>query len=277
MRTYEELKQVLLEVRENGFVVPAGVDVDGLIKDMLGYIGHVDAELRDRLIYSAFNTWVDSGLLGAARMRWVLAACLDEGHIFYGIGEAGTDSVFVRSFSMLVVSLAFHVQEATPFMTAQEVAAVREALLRYVALEKDFRGYVNGKGWAHAAAHVADALANLISCKVDGAFFCGREEVLEILQAVQKLVCNPDSVYTAEEDERLLQVVTRAGLFLPEKEVMRWLDGFQFRINNPWWEGNIPGAFNQHVNVKHFMRSLYFHFLGEGNDALCQQVQNYLR
>ena len=54
MRTCEELRQQLVQIKENNWKVPEDVDLDALITDMLRFIGHADGELRDGLIYIIF-------------------------------------------------------------------------------------------------------------------------------------------------------------------------------------------------------------------------------
>ena len=73
MGTLEELKQCLINIKNNGYSVPNGVEVDDVITDMLKYIGHSDSELRDKLIYSTFNSWTDKGTLSISRMKRILS------------------------------------------------------------------------------------------------------------------------------------------------------------------------------------------------------------
>ncbi|MCL2187873.1 MAG: DUF2785 domain-containing protein [Defluviitaleaceae bacterium] len=282
MKTYEELKTLLTQIKENDFTVAREVDVSDLIDNMLHFIGHTDAELRDGLIYSTFNSWVDNGTLTPAFMRHILHTCLGETHLFYRIGEQDTDSVFTRTFSSLAIALAFAVHEKTAFLTVEDVHTIEDAILRYVQLEKDYRSYVEGKGWAHAVAHIADALANVVGCEIDGAYPLKRDDLLAVLQAVKTLVCNKNNVYTAEEDERLVRVVNAAccNNMLSNDDLVAWLDSFNFHVSNAWWEGTIPNDFYMHVNIKHFMRSLYFNFLSCGdnkwNSVYAKTIYKYL-
>jgi len=267
MKTHEELKQLLARIKDNDYSIPNEIDVDGLIADMLKFIGHVDGELRDKLIYSTFCGWVDNGILSATQMRHILATCLSETHLFFGIGEKDTDSVFTRAFSSLAIALAFVVHDENPFLTVDDVQNIKEVLLRYVGQERDYRGYVAGKGWAHSVAHIADALANVAGCEIDGEFCIGRESLLEILQAVKSLACNRDWVYIAEEDERLVDVVNMvcSNEILTNDDFIEWIDSFD-PSDNKWWEGTVPNDYYLHVNCKHFLRSLYFNFLSCDDD-----------
>jgi len=82
MRNFEELKQCLVQIRDNDYGVTDGIALDGLISDMLSFIGHTDGELRDGLIYSTFGSWVDNGTLSTEQMRHILTTCLGEQYLF---------------------------------------------------------------------------------------------------------------------------------------------------------------------------------------------------
>jgi len=266
MKNIAELKQRLTQVKDNDYNIPDGIDTDALIVDMLTNIGHPDGELRDGLIYSTFGSWVENGSLTIKQMKHILTTCLGENYLFHGIGEKDTDTVFTRSFSSLAIALAFVMHDEKPFLTQAEVGGIKDAVLHYISQEKDYRGYVPGKGWAHAVAHIADALANVAGCEIDGKYCFDRDSLIEILDAVKALICNKDSVYTAEEDERLVGVVNMvcSNETLTNDDLMAWLGGFAQAGN--WWEGDVPGDYYQKVNTKHFLRSLYFNFLSCKDD-----------
>jgi len=286
MRTFEELKQLLAQIKGNDCSVPDGADVDGIIADMLRFIGHTDAELRDKLIYSIFDSWAENGALSATQMKHILTTCLGERYLFLGIGEKGTDSVFTRAFSSLLISVAFCMHDENPFLTAKEIQGVKETVLRYVSQEKDYRGYVDGKGWAHAVAHIADALVNIAGVEkavdVDGDYCIGREGMLEILQAVKFLVCNKEHVYSAEEDERLvtpfMAAITDRKIFATE-ELIGWIGSFNM-ADSEYWKGAMPGDYYLRVNRKNFMRSLYFRLQSqistEGFEEICKFLLGFL-
>jgi len=268
MQNSEELKQCLSRIKDNDYNILDGVDVDSTIAGMLKFIGHTDGELRDKLIYSTFYSWTFNGTISVTQMKHILATCLGEQYLFFGIGERDTDSVFTRAFSSLAIALAFCLHEKTPFLTVTDVQGIKEALLLYVSREKDYRGYVDGKGWAHAVAHVADALGNMVCCEVAGKFCFDRPELLEILDAVKTLVLCKDCIYTAEEDERLIFVINAvcACKILTNEDLTAWIDSFN-PTENEWWKGNVPNDYYLHVNRKNFLRSLYFNFLSP-NDEL---------
>jgi len=282
MRNFEELKELLIEVKNNDYAVPAGVDVDDVIADMLNFIGHPDAELRDKLIYATFFYWAEhKGVITPAKMKEILEIVLGDAYLFYGIGESNTGSVFTRAFSSLVISVALCVHdEVEAFLSADDLINLKDTILRYVEQEKDFRGYVVGKGWAHSIAHIADVLVNLACCKVDDEYIIGRDGMAEILQAVKNLVCNKDHIYDTEEDERLLPTFLIASdkdmYGFTNAELIEWIDSFNM-ADNEYWKGIFPDDYYLHVNKKIFMRSLYFRLLADDDyKEICEHMLGFL-
>jgi len=258
MRTFEELKQLLIQVKESDYRIPDGVDVDDLIDDMLKFIGHTDHELRDVLIYPTFDKWGCDVMISTTQMKYILDTCLDEQHLFYRIGEKDTDSVFTRSFSMLIIPVAFCMHEETSFLADDDVLNIKETVLRYIKQEKDFRGYVDGKGWAHSIAHVADALQNIVFC------FKRSEDWLEILDAIKTIVFNGDIAYAYGEDERIADAFVSAFYtavcdhkVLTTKDFSDWIENFSILES----ETKMPARWHQRINRKNFLKSVYVMFL----------------
>ncbi|MCL2854702.1 MAG: DUF2785 domain-containing protein [Defluviitaleaceae bacterium] len=272
------LKKQLTQIKESNFKVPADVDLDELIAEMLKNIGDTDSELRDGLIYEAFCGWADE-TLSETQIRHILYTCLGEHHLFHSIGESETDSVFTRSFSALGVSVCLYTQYEKPFLSNKELADIKGTLLRYISLERDFRGYVEGKGWAHAIAHIADVFAHIVCFdNIEGDKTIGRDAMLEILDAVKRMVCNRESVYDTNEDERLAVVFVDAcdSEVLSDEELTGWLDGFNM-ADDKWRNQSIPSSYYQFVNCKNFLRSVYFKLLANGgHEGICRHMLSFL-
>ena len=151
------LRELNLDDLEQG-----SIELENLLVEMLKQIGSTDPVLRDELIYQTFCNLVMSDVLRDEQMTAMMTTCLDEEHLFLGIGEEEGDAVFTRSFSVLVVALLVHKDRQAPFLSRDLFERAMESVFRYLQKEKDIRGYVNGKGWAHSIAHGADALDEVI-------------------------------------------------------------------------------------------------------------------
>jgi len=274
MRTFDELKNTLAQMKENDFKVASGIDLDGLVDDMLEFVGDTDSELRDDLICSAFYTWADGddGTLTASHMHKILNTCISDDYLFLGIGENGTDTVFKRAFSSLYIGLALCRHDEEPYLSKEEVQGVKQSLLRYTKEERDFRGYVDGKGWAHSIAHVADALNDLVFCDCLEA-----KDVLEVLEEVKTLALKGDIVYAAGEDDRLAIVFESIceEELLTKEDIKSWLSIFDYRFDRN--SGSYPQVFYSHINRRHFLRCIYFQLLAiEGFEEIAEYVKGIL-
>ena len=118
--------------------------------------------------------------------------------MLYNIGEKNTDSVFRRSFSILLLPLILITHRSQPFLTAPEIQQIKEKLLYFLGNEKDLRGFVSEKGWAHSIAHAADALDDLAQCSE-----LSKINLAEILEAIRNVICVKDTGYIHGEDERI--------------------------------------------------------------------------
>ena len=212
------------------------------LREILPFLASPDPRLRDELAFGLLSDWVyERDLLVPSELRSLLAFARSEDGIRRGLGEEGTDNVFARSFAVLVIALALAVDNRTPYLTDEEFSQVLAATLEYAASERDLRGFVPGKGWAHAAAHVADALGECVSSR-----YAAATESRLVLDALCSLPSRSAEVFGAEEDERiaipLAAAVELGKLSLPE--AARALEPGDDRV--------------ERINRKHIARSLYF-------------------
>lgn len=193
-----ELKSILIELK-NEKRHWQDLDKTIVLKSMLEHIGSTDSELRDQLIYTTFyQLIIDRNQIEAELLTELLDTCLDE-LMFKGIGEKETDTVFTRSFTTLLVALILNRDNQENFLSSSKVNCIKETLMKYIHLEKDLRGYVTGKGWAHSVAHVADTVDELVmNPKLT------KEDYPEIVKALWSKILISSSVYVHDEEERLL-------------------------------------------------------------------------
>jgi len=273
MRTFQGLRQILAQVRDNKYSMPAEVDLENLVEDMLHFLGDTDPELRDDLICSTFYTWTEDGTLTTSLMHKILNTCISEKYLFLGIGEKDTDTVFTRAFSSLYIGLALCRHDEDPYLSDAEVQNVKQALLNYVKQEKDFRGYVTDKGWAHALAHVSDALNDLVFCDC-----LLREDLLDVLNAVKAIVLDAPIVYQAGEDDRVAVVfesICERDILSPQ-DILNWLRTFDYPYDRT--AGVYPQVFYSHVNRRHFLRCIYFMLLAlDGFEAVAAYIKEMLK
>jgi len=248
-----DLKSLLKKYLAEGSVQPSEAELDELIPSMLEHIGTVDSELRDDLIYSSLAGWIMQGdLISVEQCCLIFTTVLDDEHLFYMIGEKDTDSVFTRTFSVLLLPPLLIRHRNSPYLGAPDVLRAKACLLRYLAAEKDRRGYVEERGWAHGIAHCADALDDVAQCQE-----LGTDDLGEILAALKPVITFSEFVYGFGEEERLVTpviAILRRGLVSLEK-MQDWLSSLVRCITE---QEVIHRRVIVRGNVKSFLQSLYF-------------------
>ncbi|MCQ4087077.1 DUF2785 domain-containing protein [Saccharibacillus sp. JS10] len=231
--------------------VPPPEKLESLMKDMLIHIGDPDPVLRDEQIYRLFSTWIPSGVLPIAQLRHLLEVVLSDEYIGYRLGEQGTDSVFRRSFSMLLIPLILSVDHQTSFLSQTEWNRIFEKVVFILKNERDLRGYVAeaDKGWAHATAHTADALEDLARSK-----YAQNEERIRILEAIRIRLLTADMVFTHDEDDRLAAAAETTLICgtLPQADLQHWID----RLGEAPITKQPPFAGEARVNARLFIQRL---------------------
>ena len=248
-----KLKHELERIRARDFRIEPDEDVGEYIAAMTQWIGSPDPQLRDELIYSAFARWIyRDGLLTGQQMLSLLETMLDDRHMFFHMGETNNDSVFTRAFSVLVLPLLLNVHRRMPYLTLLNITTVKKELIRFLDEEQDRRGFVVGKGWAHAIAHAADALDELVMCKE-----MTRSDLLDVLYVVGRVVCDSHQVFTHGEEERLgtvlLSIIERHAL--PDEDICLWIESFSDPVLAVQQQ---PAKMYIRANAKNFLQSLYF-------------------
>jgi hypothetical protein len=146
------------DVLSKGLAVPDDRPLDDLTAELTTMLGSPDPEQRDGTAYPALATWIERGVYDD------LLPGLGDGMaagLTVGLGENGTDSVFRRSFSVLALAECLARDNEKMLLPSARVFDWGDRVASWYLREKDIRGYVPGKGWAHAIAHGADAIGTL--------------------------------------------------------------------------------------------------------------------
>lgn len=250
----------------------ADYDPYSLLKALLPVLGSNDGYVRDKLVYSIMAQiiladFATSRLTGAQREE-LLLTCIDQDHLFFHIGEVGTDSVFMRAFSSLIIAAVLYKDHQNPHISEEAASRVTQAVLTYARQERDYRGYLMGsKGWAHSIAHLADVLDEVAKNRYTTA--PGYTAMLETITYLAHL---PEPLAYGE-DERLafvaLGIITRQSVDLAS--LKSWIASLA-----PVREGDVLAdegviSFIRSLNARNFLRSLYFMLQWSKVPAIAEQ------
>lgn len=269
--TIEEniLKEKLVKIISEDYLLGNKENYYPLGLEMLENIGSTEAELRDDLIYDIFSHWILDNRFTFEQLRTLLN--ISTSQLFYKLGEGNQDAVFKRTFSALVIALIIYKHRQENFLSEKELYELKDKLIEYMLKEKDLRGYVEVKGWAHSAAHTADALDELGLCNC-----FNNQDLLDILKAIKAKVCIGYYAYIDEESERMVTPVESIfnRKILSNEEIIHWLQSFNFEKS----KDNYIEYLHLKVNIKGFLRSLYFRLLEqEASNFIIEELKQVLK
>jgi len=183
-------------VHAEGLAVPSDRPLDELTAELTRMLGDPDPALRDGTAYPALMTWIERGVYDD------LLAGLGDGMasgLLVGIGERDTDSVFRRSFSALVLGECIARDNDRPLLPGGKILEWGDRLTTWMLRERDLRGWVPGKGWAHAVSHGADTMAILARSP-----HLATPELTVLLDVVaDRLLLPVDRLFSSGEGDRL--------------------------------------------------------------------------
>jgi hypothetical protein len=235
--------------------LPQGEWVAELTPELLGWLGSSDPELRDEFAYRILAAWIERGQYAPDQLRTMAKQMT--ANLEVGLGEEGTDSVFLRTYSVLILMEIVALDNASPFLARDDLDGFLETALGYLRRERDLRSWVPGPGWANAVGHTADLLMMLARSP-----HLGAADLQRILDAIAERLLTAPVVFVNHEDERLayaaLNVLRRDLVDRPR--LAAWLDRFTAPPGQDSWRSAYASEAESaaRVNVTAFLRALYF-------------------
>ncbi|MGA9748657.1 MAG: DUF2785 domain-containing protein [Nocardioides sp.] len=179
----------------DGHKVPTDRSLADLTSELTSMLGDTDPRLRDGIAFEVLATWVSEGVYDE------LLQGLGDGMaagLMVGIGETHTDTVFRRSFSALILGVCVSRDNQMHVVPPDTILRWGDRAAGWLVRERDVRGYVEGKGWAHAIAHGADVLGALAESHA-----MGRLELTVLLDVIADRVLSESARLLHGEDDRL--------------------------------------------------------------------------
>ena len=238
------------QVLEDGLEVPTDRPLDELTAELTRMLGSTDPGLRDGTAYPALGTWVDRGVYDE------LLTGLGDGMaagLTVGLGERDTDTVFRRAFSVLVLATVVERDISQQLLPAEKVLRWGDQIVSWYLRERDLRGYVAGKGWAHAVAHGADAIGALA-----GSRHFGVHELTVLLDVLADRLLTIDVPLLCGEPDRMAHAVKsilRRNV-VPTRVVEPWISRIAAHAN-PFGNRAVDDPYAPTNNAQQLLRSLY--------------------
>ncbi|MEP6894150.1 MAG: DUF2785 domain-containing protein, partial [Chloroflexota bacterium] len=211
--------------------------------------------LRDDIAYGVYANWLKREIFTKEELRADIDKLLS--NLNKGIGETESDTVFLRTFSVLLLAEIVHNDNKKPLLEKNQIQTILSKGLWYLDAEKDPRGHIPVKSWAHALAHTADLM--LVLGKNRG---IDKEDLENILHAIaKKLVTSTNWIYIYGEDDRLASAVITIFKrdLLTVSDIKHWLESLtspDLAGSGMWQEEERARVY---FNVRNFLRSVHLH------------------
>ncbi|MBH0170208.1 DUF2785 domain-containing protein [Fictibacillus sp. 18YEL24] len=244
------------------------VDQEVVLDAMILHIGSPNSDLREMVYRSFYMLIIHDGL-----DYEILKKLLDysvKHLLFKGIDESGTDSVFTRAFTTILIAVIISKDMEADFLPKETLTEVKNEVKKYIELEQDVRGYVPVKGWAHSIAHVADTCEELIkSEKID------EDEYFSIVEILLKKYCTTPTGFLHGEDDRVVIAV----LAMLKKEVgledlKQFVEDIPGLLKSQKEELSSEKYWFVMANCVSLLKSL---FIGVSDDSLSKSLQQTIR
>lgn len=226
---------------------------DQVIKEMLKEIGNPDPVIRDELICNLFYAGIPTGKMTEAQQMWLLKSIITNRLILTDIEVPESDSVFTRTFSLLVLGLIVSQDQSHFFIEDQDLFSVFDLGIAYLKEEQDTRGYILGKGWAHGMAHGADLLVSIASHPK-----IRLSDVIGIQEAITSILRRQTEPFNAAEEQRLSTVIIVLLIQqrMTESSVVEWLTKLKAFFDD--LDYGVYENYQLKRKYEQFVESLYF-------------------
>lgn len=252
------------QVKANGLKVPVDRPLAELTSELTSMLGDPDPHRRDGIAYPTLAAWVSEGVYDdlLQGLGDGMATGLD-----VGLGEDGTDSVFRRSFSCLVLTECIVRDNQMHLVPGDTILRWGDRIAGWLVRERDLRGFVPGSGWAHALAHGADAIGALACAET-----MGRLELTVLLDVLADRLLEPTHYHLVHgEPDRLalatMQVLRRNLVGLDVLEP--WVARLAHRAATSGGDTNTD-PFLVTGNVQAYLRALYLQLALAPNPPACR-------
>jgi hypothetical protein len=249
------LKNLLRSIVDNDFKPLESPTPREIVHHFYKFLGSTDPELRDELIFSVMANWIYKGVYTQEDIYKIAETLVQDEYILNGIGRENDDSVFVRSATALQLWAIVVTQKKKNFIPFNIIGTIFEKTMRLLQEEIDYRTYVPNKGWANSISHTANILMELVQLPE-----MKKPWILMILNSICDKVLQPGFRFPGDEIDHLAAPVAEILLreILLEEEILPCFEKMKIQ---PHFHGQEPENFFRLINVRCFLRAVYFYLL----------------
>ena len=234
-------------VLDSGAQVPGGHRLDDLTQELFEMLGDPDPGLREGLALTVLAKWISDGVYDDLLQGLADGAAAG---LTYHLGNDGDDTVFRRSCSASILAVTIGRDNLAGVAGRDKVLTWGDRATGWLTRERDLRGFVPGKGWAHAVARGSDLLGQLARSP-----YLGTQELTVLLDVVADRLLAPTRYHLVEGEADRMAYAVMALLhrnLVPQQVLDPWIARLAAGVasGTPPCE---PAAFNTEL----FLRCLH--------------------
>lgn len=160
----ENIQNLLQQLREGLGKGEQDEISDADLNLLLDHLGSPNPAIRDKGVFYIFNDLVQNQVLSKQQLKMVFDRLTSDEMMLSHINEEENDAVFLRSFSVMLVSTLIYIDRAgNSFIDNERKNHLVDQIAIYISLENDTRGFDDSRGWIHAYTHIGNVLDELAS------------------------------------------------------------------------------------------------------------------
>ena len=135
---------------------------DDEIAFLVAHLASTNPAVRDKGVFFLFNDLFQAEAFTNEQVKALFKRLQAPDILFSHIFEPENDAIFLRSFAVMILSgMIYADQNRYHVLSKNDYLSTVQNIGTYILLEKDGRGYVPNKGWAHAFTHIGNMLEEL--------------------------------------------------------------------------------------------------------------------
>lgn len=240
---------------DDEYKLPEGAALIPLTDELLDYLASPDPDLRDNIANAILSRWITIHSYHTPQQLQQMTQWLTQ-QLMKDIGDTDSDSVFLRSYSALILSLVMYRNSRENFFTEIEVNMVLHAAKDYLLNEQDRRAYIKDKGWANAMANTCDLLRFV--AYTDSIASADLQIILNAI--ADKVMQATEETFSHDEEDRLAKII----LTIMSRDELDAFDYVDWVKRLSEWKANnmrddvYNAAYNAtYQNIKRFLRALF--------------------
>ena len=245
---------------------------DSQIDYMLQNIGNLDPHLRDDVVYTLFARGFFENSFTSKQKAKIFTNFINSKNLFKGIDQPENDLIFLRTFSALLGSLILDDDKKHSILNATERKTLFNWSISYFKEEKDFRGYVKDKGWAHSVAHGSDFLGSTLSHPD-----FTTNNTADIFAIIETVFQNMQGPFIDDEEQRLAFAFFEGVHFgkIPTTEFNSFINCYNEKIYQQLAENDRISWYRLSSWLK-LLQNWYFYFSNQSvKDNLLKKISEY--